>query len=325
MEAALLEEALMEVVPDRGLLEAVGRGDMELLRSSLDLGADPNAATDFGECALHRAVRRGHLEAFHALLEAGADLELREPISDMTPLLVAIAETNIIGLDGAPDAAERRVLPMIVALIKLGADVDAGLTPTLTNRFEEKPLHGAVKFGRRRIILTLLRAGALIGTTDRFELSFMGDEKEWFLCWRKKRGDARLRVNSCNLEHKDLSGPDFNGDLDIESIDGKPITAEFSSADLFEFQAHRHCQRQPYRVGFFHRVRYYPTLEELELRNKSACPLMDAIEKAGSFDEYARRLQRDVHVAILTKCLQEKLPLDVKTVLTTYLWKWGGA
>ena len=59
--------------------------------------------------------------------------------------------------------------------------------------------------------------------------------------------------------------------------------------------------------------------------NESTYSLLDAIEKAGSFDEYARRLQRDVHVAIITKCFQEKLPLDIKTALTTYLWKWGGA
>ena len=82
---------------------------------------------------------------------------------------------------------------------------------------------------------------------------------------------------------------------------------------------------QPYRVGFFLRERHYWADSEPDGSGESTLALMKAIEEAGSFDEYARRLQRDVHVAILTKCFQEKLPLEIKTILTTYLWKWGGA
>jgi len=72
-------------------------------------------------------------------------------------------------------------------------------------------------------------------------------------------------------------------------------------------------------------MRSYSTMRERYGSNDSTLALMEAIEKAGSFDEYARRMQRDVHVAILSKCFQEKLPLEIKTILTTYLWKWGGA
>ena len=170
----------------------------------------------------------------------------------------------------------------------------------------------------------------MVETTERFELTFTGDEDRHAIeCRSKKSRDARILVWKLEAR-KDFNGISGKGEMEIVSIDGKPISADFSSDDLDAFLADRRSAAQagapqPYRVGFFLRERHYRAESEPDGSGESTLALMKAIESAGSFDEYARRLQRDVHVAIITKCVQEKLPLDIKTAITTYLWKWGGA
>ena len=331
----MMEEVVHRAV-DRALLKAANRGDMGPLRSALAEGGDPNVRFDMRP--LHFAVAGGHLSAIHALLEAGADLELRDGF-DHTPLMQAVHMTAPLelygrkvpyfGRDDARNAVERRALPIVVALIESGSDVDTSYK-LVEGSEEERPLHWAVEYGRRRTVLTLLRAGASFETTERFELTFTGDEDPPpFSC--EERGDARLYVRKLEAPGRKYFNP-LRGkvELEIVSIDGESITAEFSKDDLDDFFVFCELDAQrggprPYRVGFFLRERHYSPESERNGSNKSTLALMKAIESAGSFDEYARRLQRDVHVAIITKCFQEKLPLDIKTALTTYLWKWGGA
>jgi len=43
--------------------------------------------------------------------------------------------------------------------------------------------------------------------------------------------------------------------------------------------------------------------------NTSAWALVDAIKKAGDFDEYARR-QLNIHISMLTKCFGTAMPVD---------------
>ena len=57
-------------------------------------------------------------------------------------------------------------------------------------------------------------------------------------------------------------------------------------------------------------------------RNASAWALVDAVEKAGGFDEYAAR-QLDVHVSILTKCFGDR-PRDVMTAVAEFYALRGG-
>tara|TARA_B100000475_G_scaffold53707_1_gene36964 strand:- start:454 stop:1440 length:987 start_codon:yes stop_codon:yes gene_type:complete len=315
--------------------EAASNGDMDLLTRALADGADPNAVVrPMGVRALHAAVKGGSIEVVHALLEAGADLELGDR-DGYTPLMVAVCgtapsglyeklEVPFIGLDDARDAVERRLLPMVVALIESGADVEAKDCDE-----DLKILWCAVKYGRRRTLLTLLRAGAKPVSKDRLELTYTGDESfPPFSCYRKERGDAKLLVQG--VESKFFKNSKFGGALQIVSIDGKPITADFSIDDLDAFLADRQSAAkagtpQPYRVGFFHQELHFSGKRNPDGSNDSTLDLMKAILTAGSFDEYARRLQREVHVAIITKCSQDKLPLEIKTIITTYLWKWGGA
>jgi hypothetical protein len=319
-----------------GVLGAAAcNGDMDLLTRCLADGTDPNAAVGpMGVRALHAAVRGGSIEVIHTLLEAGADLELGD-CDGYTPLMVAVFTTapralygelkdTFLGLDEARDVVERRLLPVVVALIESGADFEAEYSDDL------KILWWAVKCGRRRTVLTLLQAGAKFETTDRLELTYTGDESfPPFSCYRKERGDAKLVVQG--IESKFFQFPKMPvSQLQIVSIDGKPITADFSSDDLDAFLADRLSAAkagtpQPYRVGFFHQEVHFSPKREPFGSNDSTLALMEAIMNAGSFDKYARWMQREVHVAIITKCSQDKLPLETKTIITTYLWKWGGA
>ena len=307
---------------------------MEVVTRALAAGGVPNEPAA-GYSALHLAVTGGHLEVIHALVEAGADLDSRDSL-DRTPLMRAVEKiaphdlwgpkVSFLGLDDARDAVERRVLPMVVALVDSGSDVNASMNHILE---DAKPLLFPVQRGRRRTVLTLLRAGALVETTERFELTFTGEDRHAIDCCSKKSGDARLYVWQLEAR-KDFDGHDVKSELEIVSIDGKPISADFSSDDFDAFLFDRRSAAlagapQPYRVGFFLRERHYRAESEPDGSGESTLALMKAIEKAGSFDEYARRMQRDVHVAILSKCFEDMLPLEIKTILTTYLWKWGGA
>lgn len=60
----------------------------------------------------------------------------------------------------------------------------------------------------------------------------------------------------------------------------------------------------------FHRVPRSPD-------NASAWALVDAVKKAGDFDEYARR-QLGIHVSVLTKCFGTALPVDVTTIVAGF-------
>ena len=57
--------------------------------------------------------------------------------------------------------------------------------------------------------------------------------------------------------------------------------------------------------------------------NASAWALVDAVKKAGGFDEYARRLL-GIHVSVLTKCFGTALPLDVTTIVAGFYAPRGG-
>ena len=51
--------------------------------------------------------------------------------------------------------------------------------------------------------------------------------------------------------------------------------------------------------------------------NASAWALVDAVKKAGGFEEYVRR-QLGIHVSVLTKCFGTALPIDVTTIVAGF-------
>ena len=55
----------------------------------------------------------------------------------------------------------------------------------------------------------------------------------------------------------------------------------------------------------------------------SAWDLVDAIKKAGAFDEHARR-QLNVHISMLTKCFGAALPVDAWSHVAGFYAPRGG-
>ena len=95
---------------------------------------------------------------------------------------------------------------------------------------------------------------------------------------------------------------------DVDARDGRDETP-FSRALFYGF---RFIILDLLRAG----AAVHTTDVERYLRDTSAWALVDAIKKAGGFDEYAAR-QLDVHVSILTKCFGER-PRDVMTAVAEF-------
>ena len=58
--------------------EAVRKGDLALVTSLLDQGADVNAKFRYGATALFKAAERGHVEIVKLLLARGADVTVKD-------------------------------------------------------------------------------------------------------------------------------------------------------------------------------------------------------------------------------------------------------
>ena len=63
------------------LWEAARKGDVALVTSLLDQGADVNAKFRYGTTALFKASERGHAEVVKVLLARGADQQSRTPFT----------------------------------------------------------------------------------------------------------------------------------------------------------------------------------------------------------------------------------------------------
>jgi len=64
-----------------GVMFAVKRGDLEMLRSLLTAGADVNSSTWEGTRAIHVAFQVGRFDMMNVLLDSGADASLRKILS----------------------------------------------------------------------------------------------------------------------------------------------------------------------------------------------------------------------------------------------------
>ena len=143
--AALLSGAALPV--DNPLLDAARRGEVEVVRSLLDGGADVNAARGDGLTALHAAAERGHLDVAKLLISAGAELDAGTRIGRYTPL-------HLAGRSG-----HGRV---VGALVEAGADVNA-----TTSNTGVTPVHlAAAAVGGETSVATLLDHGADVNARE---------------------------------------------------------------------------------------------------------------------------------------------------------------
>jgi ankyrin repeat protein len=103
---------------NRMLFEASFNGDVERVKKSLDLGANPNIKNEFGLTPLHFSVHKKQVEIMKFLIEHGADPNAKA-VGEWTPL----HEATFVGNTDA-----------LLLLLNNGADVNA-----ITN-FSKSPI-----------------------------------------------------------------------------------------------------------------------------------------------------------------------------------------
>ncbi len=160
---------------EESLLDAAKNGDVEVVRTLLASGADPNEAAGDGMTALHWAAERGHAHVTLLLLSGGADVEAKTRVGNYTPLHLAsrrgsssIARALLeAGADPHATTTNTQVTPLHLAaaavdgsgvakaLLRAGADVDAREASS-----GQTPLMFAAADNRAEAVLTLLEHGA---------------------------------------------------------------------------------------------------------------------------------------------------------------------
>ena len=171
--------------------DAAMKGDRAAVRSSLQQGADVNAAQGDGMTAIHWAARHGDVDLIQMLVGARANLAALTRIGASPPLLLAAENGHVdavrallaAGADAnAADASGTTALMLaaaagapdsIRALLQAGADVHAR-----DRVMERTALMFAAGNNRAAAIEVLARAGAAVGATttvaDLAELSQAG-------------------------------------------------------------------------------------------------------------------------------------------------------
>jgi uncharacterized protein len=96
------------------LIDAVKAGNLATTRSLLAKGVSPDTRDKDGYPALAWAALRGHTEIVRALLDQGADPNLRDQIAGYTPLMHSVSKSKV-----------DTNLPVIQLLIARGAEVNA--------------------------------------------------------------------------------------------------------------------------------------------------------------------------------------------------------
>jgi uncharacterized protein len=134
-----LSQSGSAIAVDQGLAELARQRDMYAVEKLLADGSDPNVMGDFSTPALHWVIHYGELDITKRMLEAGADPNLRNPISGITPLSLALA-----GVDPA----------LVALLLEAGADPNAKLADGDT------PLMQAARAGMPDFVKLLVTHGA---------------------------------------------------------------------------------------------------------------------------------------------------------------------
>jgi ankyrin repeat protein len=137
---AVPTEAWTSTEFENALLLAAAEGRAGAVLSFLTQGVDVNAADRRGFSPLMLAVRGGHLETARALLEGGADLDLRRGGADAWPALM--------------HAIHRGHHDLAIALLEWGADPDA------RGKCGYSALMMAAGCGDRSLVAALLLRGA---------------------------------------------------------------------------------------------------------------------------------------------------------------------
>ena len=182
--------------------------------------------------------------------------------------------------------------------------LEAGADPNkFTPGSHYTPLHIAAMKIQPEAVTILLSAGAHVDVRTGYQRTPL------------ILASGEYRPNESKRARRAVALALIKAGADVDARDGRDETP-FSRALFYGF---RFIILDLLRAG----AAVHTTDVERYLRDTSAWALVDAIKKAGGFDEYAAR-QLDVHVSILTKCFGDKLPLDVKKTIVDFRTLRGG-
>lgn len=123
--------------PERRLIQAAYRGDLDEVKTLLDAGADVNSLDEEGATALIQACMQGHPAIVKVLVEAGADLEKRKG-AYQTPISYACSDSKH---------------EILTYLIDRGADT------SFEDQYGVTLLLGAARYGHPKVLRTFLDLG----------------------------------------------------------------------------------------------------------------------------------------------------------------------
>lgn len=155
------------------LIQAYKQGDIQLIRSLLQCGSDPNTLDIYGASVLHYASQMGDVDLVRYLLKHKADVNLQNA-EGQTPLELSstnnqfgVSELLVSNLGGANvnprdnngrtplwKASHLGHLEAVQFLIKNGADIDS------TDNYGWSPLQSAMSQNHRRVVAFLIDQGA---------------------------------------------------------------------------------------------------------------------------------------------------------------------
>jgi dipeptidyl aminopeptidase/acylaminoacyl peptidase/outer membrane protein assembly factor BamB len=182
-----------------GLWEAAKKGDGKVVQALLERGADPDIRTPYGATALHYAADKGHAEVARALLEHKADVNARDTFYGARPLDWAVMRSRAA---------------VIRLLVRAGAaDLDS-------------TLKGAAAQGNREVVEALLGAGRFRQEVLDQTLEMTPGEQKAVRELLTKAG-ARARFAAV-FKGKALSLDDFAGTY----RDDSGLTLKITVADL---------------------------------------------------------------------------------------------
>ena len=196
----------------------------------------------------------------------------------------------------------------IRSALAAGADPNQREPPMYEGADQYAPLHLAALKKRIEAVAILLSAGAHVNARTPVE-----SMTPFILATNSFSADGKM----CKRAHRAMildlieAGADVDASTKIGSLTVTPFSRALHNGDRF-------ILLDLLRAG----AAVHTTDVERDEGNASAWALVDAVKKAGGFDEYAAR-QLDVHVSILTKCFGDR-PRDVMTAVAGFYALRGG-
>ena len=150
------------------LISAAGNGHSDCVKSLLEAGANVNILDNEGDSALYTAADNGHLQCIDLLLKVGTDVNMNikksfeDEDDDSSGNEDWILSTPLMA------AVTKNYFECVQRLVEAGADVN------VTTKNGQTPLNVAAGKGYQQCLQILIQAGADVNLSTEMELEYFG-------------------------------------------------------------------------------------------------------------------------------------------------------